>query len=427
MPSSQGLSAHDVSASGPRSWLAPLGATFTLQTVNAYLYSVIPTLAPVLSASAGVSRSFVGWLAAISTLGSIAFMLLGTPLIRRYGAIRVLQAGTVLGGAGVLLFYAPGMLPILIGTVLMGLGYGPSTPAGSDVLQRFAPARHRGLVFSMRQAGVPLSGLAAGLVLPSLYTAGGWDAVVLSSIGIVAFSVMLVQPVRSRVDANRDAQEHVTLRRLLSPANLAVPLRAVRAVPGMPRIAFAGSCLAVGHGCWAAYLVTYLTDALGESLVDAGVVFAVMQGAGVGGRLLLGWISDRVGSGAAVMRGVALASAATSLVLVLAAPMLSPMQLWAFAALAGITVMSWNGVQVALVAARAPRDGIAACSSGATTLLFLGFVAGPAAFALLLDATHSYLVCFGATAAVTLLGGLLLLGVGADPVAGDDHAGLRRR
>lgn len=398
---------------GAATWAKPLAATLALQTTSSYLFNVVPTLAPIIVATAGTSQSFIGGLAALNTLGSIAFMLAGTPVIRRYGAIRTLQAGVAIGGVGLVLFNHLSAGAIVIGTLLMGLGYGPSSPAGSGILQRFAPARHRVLIFSIRQAGVPLSGVAAGLLLPLLYTVGGWTAVTLSTLGLVAGTIAGVQTQRSTIDADRLPDEPIHLARLLSPTNLMVPILAVASAPGLIRIALAGACLAVGHGCWSAYLVTYLTQALGLSLIDAGAVFAVMQAAGIIGRLTLGWIADRIGSGVAVLGAVGFASAATSLALIALGPSLATGGLYLLAAIAGMAVSSWNGVQVAVIAGRVPPGSITASASGATILVFLGFVAGPALFAVLLAMTGSFTAGFVATAIATFLAVPLLIGAGS--------------
>lgn len=395
-------------------WAKPLAATLALQTTSSYLYNIVPTLAPIIVTATGTTQSFVGWLAAVNTLGSIAFMLAGTPLIRRFGAIRVLQAGVVLGGIGLVLFNHLSAGAILIGTLLMGLGYGPSSPAGSGILQRYAPARHRVLIFSIRQAGVPISGVMAGLALPYLYTIGGWHAVTVATLALVAATVVVVQPLRATIDATRVPDEPIGAARLLSIANLMVPFRAVTGAPGLARIAIAGACLATGHGCWSAYFVTYATEALGYSLIDAGAAYAAMQAGGIVGRLGLGFIADRLGSGVAVLRAVAVVSAGLSVALVAAGTTLSYTQLCLLAALAGGTVSGWNGVQVAVIAGRVPPSSITASAAGATILVFLGFVAGPALFAALLAATGSFTAGFLATAAATFLAAALLADVGPE-------------
>ena len=378
-----------------------------MQMINAYLYYLTPALAPAVAEAAGQGASFVGWLIALGTAGSIAFMLVGTPFVARLGPMRSLQLGTLLGGLGVLLFAVPSAASITLANVLMGLGYGPSSPAGSDILQRFAPSRHRNLIFSIRQAGVPLSGIAAGLLLPALYRSGGWPLVIASTFGLVLAAVLAVQPVRRLTDPVSPETHPIRLRQILSLSNAASPIRAVWE-ERLFGLSMAGACLAFGHGCWVAYLVTWLTSVAGLSLVDAGVVFAVMQATGVIGRLFLGWLSDAAGSSVNVLRTVAVVSALTSLFAALLGEYVPQGGLYVLAAVAGVSVSSWNGVQIAAVAARAPAERISMCASGATILVFSGFVVGPLMFAAMLQATASFGACFAMTAMATGAGYVFL-------------------
>ena len=133
--------------------------------------------------------------------------------------------------------------------------------------------------------------------------------------------------------------------------------------------------------------MTYLASGLGFSLTAAGLVFAIMMATGVAGRVLLGWVSDRLGSGLLTLKLVAAASAATSLALAATTP---AAPFWAIALLAGIggvTVSSWNGVQIAEVARLAPRHLVGETTAGSTILIFLGYIAGPSAFAAVAVAT----------------------------------------
>jgi hypothetical protein len=41
-----------------------------------------------------------------------------------------------------------------LGALLVGFGYGPITPAGSDLLKRITPARLQPVAFSVKQAAV---------------------------------------------------------------------------------------------------------------------------------------------------------------------------------------------------------------------------------------------------------------------------------
>ena len=142
-------------AHAPRTLKAPVGplvVAVASQSVVAFLVRMLPTLAPVLIVEAAVAPSFIGYLAAIGTVGSILFYLTGTPLLRRLGSVRIMQLGMLVAAAGTALLALPVPIVLALGSLLIGFGYAPSTPAGSDVLQRFAPKRHRTLLV-LDQAG----------------------------------------------------------------------------------------------------------------------------------------------------------------------------------------------------------------------------------------------------------------------------------
>lgn len=385
-----------------RLWLGALAATLALQATAAFLTRLVPTIAPALMPELGWSATAIGYLAAVTTFGSIAFLMTGHPLIRRVGPIRALQLGLALGAVGAMLLWAPLFAAAVAASFLIGLGYGPSTPAGSEVLQRHAPARHRNLIFSIKQAGVPIGGVLAGLALPAIADAAGWRATLVFSAVLALMTALLVQPLRGAIDAERSRHQPLTLGSFLGFENLARPIASLASSPGLARLAFVGACFAIGQGCWFAFLVTYLVAALGFSLAEAGLVFAVMQASGVFGRVLLGWVSDRLGSGLATLRMVAITSAATSAALALTSPGWS---LWAVALLAGVggvTVSSWNGVQIAEVARLAPRDLVGETAAGSTVLIFLGYVLGPSAFAGFVAATGRFDLAFAAVALATV-------------------------
>src|SRR5207248_3007646 len=148
---------------------------------------------------AAVRPPFIGYLAAASTVGSILFYLAGMPLIRRVGSVRVIQIGTLVAALGAALLAIPVAAVLLLGSLLIGLGYAPSTPAGSDLLQRFAPKRHRTLIFSIKQAGVPLGGVLAGLIMPPLALID-WRLAIAASVVLAFMVTVAIQPLREGID-----------------------------------------------------------------------------------------------------------------------------------------------------------------------------------------------------------------------------------
>jgi MFS family permease len=384
-----------------------------MQTTSAMLLRMLPAIAPALMADFGFAVPTIGYLAAMSSIGSIVFLVVGAPLIRRAGPIRALQVGLALSAIGAALLALPVVATAVLACALIGLGYGPSPSAGSDVLQRYAPPRHRNLVFSIKQAGVPLGGVLAGLVLPALVEGFGWRAALVFGVLVSIATVLAVQTLRAQVDSERDRSQRIGVAAFLAFDNIMRPVRALRAAPALPPLLAAGICFSLGQGVWLTYLVTSLVTNFGMSLPAAGFVFAITQVTGVFGRVLLGWVSDRLGSAVLVLKAVAILAGATTVALALASP---AWPFWAhclLAGIAGVTVTSWNGLQLAEIARAAPRSLIAETTAGATVVVFMGYVVGPSAFGLLVAATGRFDVGYLVVAAFSLLGFFALRGATA--------------
>jgi len=139
----------------------------------------------------------------------------------------------------------------------------------------------------------------------------------------------------------------VGLRILLAPANMMAPLRFALSSPVLRRLMAAGAFFAIGQGSLFAFTVTWLVDSLGTTWPPPGSCLPSPRGPESVGRVALGWISDRWGSGLRTLRWNALAMAATMTGFAFvdaATPLLAVCLL---GGVAGITVSSWNGVHLA--------------------------------------------------------------------------------
>jgi MFS family permease len=389
-------------------WIAALGVTSLMQVTSAFLTAALLVIGPTLTAASGVPPERIGHLAAASSLGTMLFLLAGNPLLPRFGAVRLLQAGALIGALSLGLALVAWWPAMMLAALAGGIAYGPSPPAGSDILQRHSPTHRRVLAFSIKQAAVPLGGVFCGLILPPLATLYGWR-VGLIAVGLIATAtILLVEPWRRALEADREPQA-VALQALFAPAALMRPFRALGAVPDLPRLSYAGFAFAVNQGCLLGFFVTDLVDGLGHSLQEAGIAFAVLQGAGVVARIVMGWVADRLGAALRTLRILAGAAAAGALLAGAFAPAWPIWSIHAAAIVMGFTATSWNGLYLAEVARVAPPGRIGEATSGATFLAFIGYVLGPVAFAALVAATGSYRIAFLTTALIPASGLALLL------------------
>lgn len=392
-------------------WVGPLAAILALQSAGAFLVQVVPVLAPMLGPALGWPESAVGYLAATTMFGSMAFLLFGVRFMRAWGPIRSVQIGLALGIAGLACLALPALAAAVVASLLIGLAYGTPMPAGSQILQRYAPARHRSLIFSVKQAGVPLGAALAGAALPAAALASGWPAALLLAAGLVASCVLAVQLLRGRVDGEALSRAPVREAAPRGLAGLTAPILTLRLRPGLPRLALAGGFLAANQGSWTAFLVTFLVQAGGYSLAAAGLLFAVMQGAAIAGRLMLGFVADRAGSALRIMQACAVASGLVAVLIVLAAPHLPGAAVAGLMVLAGIGITGWNGIHLAELAQRAPADKVAEVAAGAMVFVMLGLMAGPFLTASLIALTGSFALAFLCVALLPLSAALLLSSV----------------
>ena len=383
-------------------WISALGVTTLMQMTSAFLLSALVVVGPTITAAAGVSPEHIGELSAISAFGTMLFLAGGSPLLVRFGPVRLLQMGTILAALALGLALTGWWPAMLAAALLIGVGYGPSPPAGSDILQRHSPVGQRALIFSIKQSAVPLGGAFVGLLVPPLAVLYGWRLGLTAAAVIAAATTLLVQPFREALDVERDRHGAVPLSTFLSLATLTMPVRAMALSPALPRLTFIGFALATAQGCLLGFYVTYLVADIGVPLTAAGVAFAVMQAAGVAGRIVIGWLADRVGSAMRTLAALAIGSTCASLLTVACASGWPRWAVLSSAGAAGLAATSWNGVYLAEIARVAPHGKVGEATAGASLLTFVGYVLGPAVFAMVVDATDSYRTGFAIAALLPL-------------------------
>jgi MFS family permease len=373
-------------------------ATLTIQALATMSVLTPPVLVALAAPELGIDAHFIGlFTSAIYAAACLAAAMSGTP-VRRYGAIRISQGSLIFCGIGLALLAAASIPLALLGAVLLGIGYGPMTPASSHILMRQTPPERRGFVFSVKQTGVPLGGALAGGLAPPLALLFGWRGAVLAVAASCVVLAVLVEPLHPRLDDDAD-------RRARAELGIFEGVRVVLSGSELRRFALASLAYSAMQVCFSAFLVAFLTDRVGLAIIAAGLVMAVAQGAGIIGRIVLGWMGDRVMPARKILSliGFGMAAGCTAVAGIAAS---WPIALVALATI-GLGVMSfgWNGVFLAEVARLAPAGRAGMATGGALALTFLGVVIGPPIFAAIIDRTGSYRLAYLAIAAATAIAG----------------------
>ncbi len=364
-------------------WL-PLLATLFIQAMVAMALLTLPVMAPVAAKSLSVSPALVGLYVAITYAGAMFASLTSGTTVSRLGPIRVSQMGLLFCATGLCLCAIPFLPAIALGALFIGLGYGPITPASSQILARTTPPAQMALVFSIKQTGVPVGSMMAGAIVPSLMLGIDWQWTLVIVAGACVLSAVLAQPLRASMD---------DLRQTKLPFQMGTLSHPIRMVLGHRALATMAACsfmFSMVQMSLTTYLVTYLHDDLAYGMVSAGLLLSVTQMGGIAGRIVWGVVADKWLGAQKALALLASLMAISALSTALLLPILPLWGIWLILIVFGASAIGWNGVYLAEVARQAPEGQASVATGGTLTFTFLGVVIGPPLFGALSSLFGTY-------------------------------------
>lgn len=395
------------------SWVTPpvlvgLGVSATATAACTFTTLGLGAVAPALRSSLHLTTAEVGLIPGLVSLGALAASVPAGNVTDRIGAGRALTLAQLGVMAGVIIaVLAPGRWVFLAGALVAGVGYGAVNPATNVLSTALVPRRRRALFLSVKQTGVTLGGLAAGLTLPRLAQAAGWRTALTLGIAVLLAGVLL-----GLWAAHREAAGWFDSRRG-APAE-----RSASTSLSLPRIAptaLFGFVMSGVQFSLAGYLTVYLVDADGFSKTTAGTALSVAFASACVGRIAWGWLSDRwFGSHATTLALVAVTSAAAIAAMTSG---VSGLSLWLIVVLIGLTSLGWNGVYMALITEPATREGLGRTTGRSLTAIYAGAACVPPLIGAIKDVTDSWPVAWGVAIGAVLLAGAVLVGTSRRVVA----------
>lgn len=398
---------HASDARSLRDTATALAVTLAIQIYVSLTSTATSVLAPEIARDLGIAPRLVGVFVGLVYVASMVSSLAASQLVPSHGAIRVSQVAVVVCVAGISIVasaHASTVALLVLAALVIGVGYGPITPASSHVLARTTPAARMALTFSIKQTGVPAGAAIAGALLPALAYATGWRTAFVS-IAVAGLAVAaLSEPPRAKLDGElHAATTRFSLRTLLAPL-----ARLVRH-PGLRELSITGFVYAAIQMCLMSFLVVYLTETLGQTLVAAGLALTVANLGGIVGRIVWGALADRFNAPRRVLAMLGLGAAACAYLAAMFETGWSTFVLLSVCAVFGATAIGWNGVQLSEVARQSP-EGEAGVMTGANGFItFAGVVLGPPMFAVLASVFGSYRVGFAVFGTAALSCGIALL------------------
>ena len=369
----------------------------SLGSLAAATFAVVAfgALAPALQDEFGFSNAEIGLLVALVFLGAGVTSVPAGRLTDRVGPTLVLGWSLALFTAAMaVVAVAPTVAVFLVAVTIGGLVYGGINPPTNVVVAGRMTSR-LGFFLSIKQSGVPLGGLLAGLVLPPIAIAVGWRWAMLVTVAACALIAALTPLLRGAgVTGGRgrsyDARSPLSMSETFSL--------------GLFGFAMSGTQWSVF-----AHLTLFLTDERGFSLALAGVGLALVQGLGAASRLLWGWLSDIPGRRLVILMILAAGSVACLLAL---AGGVDGTALWVVLGTAGLVVVGWNGAYYALIADHAGAMGLGRASANALIFIFAGSVFMPPLLGLTVDLTGAWQTFWVVAATVVAVSGVgLYLGL----------------
>lgn len=384
-------------------YVLPLIFTLAGQSLTSLASQAIPVVAVEAARSFGLDKDLVGFFISSTYLVAMLSALAGGTYALRHGAVLVQQICLILCMAGLLLFAIGSVWILPLAALLIGMGYGPATPASSQILARVTPLHLSNLVFSIKQTGVPLGGILAGALIARLVAPIGWQGALLSAAGLCAILAVALEPMRRRYDTD------IVQSRMPSVRELLQPLLSVIAMPAIRRLALISVSFSAVQVSLSTFLVLYLVDRLGFSLESAGLVLAATLLAGVVGRVLWGAVADYSRRPRLLLGLLALVMAGSAVLMTLVSPAWPLGALLALCCVFGGSAIGWNGVYLAEVAKAAPPGAAGVITGGVSFFTFSGPLIGPSLFSAILWISGSYALGFCAMAVLTLTSGIFLL------------------
>lgn len=380
------------------------------QALGTTATSILPAVAPKVVESYGIPASWIGYQVSLISLAMLFSLVFGGNLPLRWGGCRVSQLGLTLCIVGSLVAMLPHPAFMLLSALPMGLGYGLVSPATSQVLMRFTPARNRNLIFSLKQTGVPLGGIAAAGIAPAIALWAGWQWALAANAVALAVLMLCMERGRPHWDNDRDPAARVI-------DNPFGGLTTVWRDRALRLLGIAGGAFVIMQLALTTFTVIFFVEEMKLGLVQAGVILMASQAGGVAGRLFWGWIADVLRNCFQALAWLGAVMTVTTLLCLAITPAWPVALSCVLFFVLGSTASGWNGAFLAEVARLAPAQSVSAATGGSLFLVNIGKFIGPILFTLAYQVTGSYGSAFALMAVPSAVGlaCVLLVGKNARP------------
>lgn len=365
-----------------------LGVTW-LTYMSVYLIrNAIPALSTFIMSDLNLSKFDLGLLASAVAAGYTVAQIPAGWLVDDLGVRKMILIGTSIAGILVLGMYFVTNLPTaLVLLLIAGFGCGAFPTVSTKALLSWFPVKERGTTIGINQTAVNVGGIITAATLPTVSILYGWRMGFVA-IGIVTIVISVLaytlyrEPPQTLTDVGAKPTSRPNrrgaLKMMLDKNILLISVSCV----GLMIVQFAMTT----------YLVIYLRDIVGISVVVAASLLAIVNAGGGVGKPVLGIMSDRIfgGSRRKPLLLVAILSFFFSILMQIISSSTPYIVLSVVFAIFGFSALGWGGLNFVLVAEFTGPE-YAGLAVGYTNMIgLLGNIFGPPIFGFIVDATGSY-------------------------------------
>ncbi|MDK7505179.1 MFS transporter [Bacillus paranthracis] len=362
-------------------WVMLIVATIAQTTATLITYGV-GVFALFWKEEYALTNTESGLLVSVVNVGPLFCMLFVGRLLDQYNEKILISISSFLLGSLLLLTnIVSGFNGLLFVLLLIGMFYSVSQPGGSKVILKWFRKENRGLAMGIRQAGIPIGGALAGVLIPFLTVQYNMTYAINSIaciciIGGLLFFMFYKEPY---------VQEEA--RKGHNNISFWMELKVVICKKELYPIYITGICMISLQMVLVGHFMKFLAGEQSITFIVAGTVFSVMFFSGMIGRIALATISDVLYKG---NRRIPLfiavcASIGLMLLLVMNIHTITSGVLYGVSALLGFFSIGWFSLFIAEVAELASEESVGITVGLALTLNQIAIIVAPVLFGYIVD------------------------------------------
>ncbi len=362
-------------------WIMLIFATITQATATLITYGV-GAFALFWKEEYSLTNMQSGLLVSVVNIGPLFCMLFVGRLLDRYNEkILITISSFLLGGSLLLTNTVNEFTGLLFVLLFVGAFYSVSQPGGSKVIIKWFSKENRGLAMGIRQAGIPIGGMLAGVLIPFLtikYNVAYAINIIacICIIGGFLFFIFYKEPY---------VQEKVKEERI--KLSFWMQLKAVMCKKELYPIYITGICMISLQMVLVGHFIKFLVMEQSITPILAGKVFSIVFFSGMIGRVVLAAVSDLLykGNRSTPLFIVVCISIGFILMFVISIHTITIGVLYGVSALLGFFSIGWFSLFMVEVAESASEESVGMTVSFALTLNQIAIIVAPVLFGYIVD------------------------------------------